>query len=312
MKIAVIGSGALGCLFGAKFSKKHDVVLLTYAQKEADIINKNGLSVKEEDGSVERFNEHVSACVTGTYEQHVDMVVILVKTLQTENALRQNLKLIGKDTLVLTLQNGLGNFEAISKYVDEKQLVLGTTNHNSVWLSEGNVFHSGSGITTIGGAKVSSDNLQKIKGLFEQSGFEVAVSENIGYLLWRKLFVNLTLNSFTYITLTPLGFVSQNQYARVFARKILSEAVDVARAEGQNFDVDEVVDFVNYVSETHLNGYSSMSQDRKRGVKTEIDWINGAVVKLARKHNISVPYNDCVVNMVHAIEDADVYNSSMK
>ena len=74
MKIAVIGSGALGCLFGAKFSKKHDVVLLTYAQKEADIINKNGLSVKEEDGSVERFNEHVSACVTGTYEQHVDII----------------------------------------------------------------------------------------------------------------------------------------------------------------------------------------------------------------------------------------------
>lgn len=312
MKVAVIGSGALGCLFGAKFSKKNDVILLTHTQKEADIINEKGLSVKKDEGLVEHFYEHVTACVSGTYEQSVDVVVILVKTLQTENALQQNLKLIGKDTLVLTLQNGLGNFETISKYVDEKQLILGTTNHNSVRLSEGNIFHSGSGITTIGGAKVSSDNLQKIKGLFEQSGFEVAVSENIGYLLWRKLFVNLTLNSFTYITLTPLGFVSQNQYARVFARKILSETVDVARAEGQNFDVDEVVDFVNYVSETHLNGYSSMSQDRKRGVKTEIDWINGAVVKLARKHNISVPYNECVVNMVHAIEDADVYNSSMK
>lgn len=312
MKVAVIGSGALGCLFGAKFSKKNDVILLTHTQKEADIINEKGLSVKKDEGLVEHFYEHVTTCVSGTYEQSVDVVVILVKTLQTENALQQNLKLIGKDTLVLTLQNGLGNFETISKYVDEKQLVLGTTNHNSVWLSEGNVFHSGSGITTIGGAKVSSDNLQKIKGLFEQSGFEAVISDNIGYLLWRKLFVNLTLNSFTYITLTPLGFVSQNQYARVFARKILSEAVDVARAEGQNFDVDEVVDFVNYVSETHLNGYSSMSQDRKRGVKTEIDWINGAVVKLARKHNISVPYNECVVNMVHAIEDADIYNSSMK
>lgn len=312
MKIAVIGSGALGCLFGAKFSKKHDVVLLTYAQKEADIINKNGLSVKEEDGSVERFNEHVSACVTGTYEQHVDMVVILVKTLQTENALRQNLKLIGKDTLVLTLQNGLGNFEAISKYVDEKQLVLGTTNHNSVWLSEGNVFHSGSGVTMLGGADGAFDNFQKVKKLFEESGFEAVISDNIGYLLWRKLFVNLTLNSFTYITLTPLGFVSQNQYAMNYVKNVLTEAVSVAQAEGHNFEVDEVVEFVKNVSATHLNGYSSMSQDRKRGIKTEIDWINGAVVKLARKHNISVPYNECIVNMVHAIEDADAYNAAMK
>lgn len=93
-----------------------------------------------------------------------------------------------------------------------------------------------------------------------------------------------------------------------FAKRILSEAVDVAQAEGCKFDTEEILTFVKNISATHLQGYSSMSQDRKRGSKTEIDWINGAVVKLAQKHNISVPYNECTTNIVHAIEDADIYN----
>ena len=311
MKIAVIGTGALGCLFGAKFSTENEVILLAYTQKDADIIKQNGLTLKEPDDTVSHY-PNVTAFESGTYEQPVDVVVILVKTPQTESALKQNLNLIGDNTIILTLQNGLGNYEVISQYVEESQIILGTTNHNSVLLDVGAVFHGGAGITTIGGPKASSENVQKIYELFTKSGFECAVSDNIGYLLWKKLFVNLTINSFTYITLTPIGFICHNSYAMNYVQAIINEAVAVARAEGYDFDAETTVNFVKDVAAAHLMGYSSMSQDRKRGFKTEIDWINGAVVKLAHKHGLSVPYNELVVNLVHAIEDADIYNKTIE
>ena len=311
MKVAIIGTGAMGCLFGAKFSPNNDVLLMTYNQAIADSLNHNGLTVKEPDDSETHYTQHLQAYPSGRYDQSVDLVIILVKTPQTGDALKQNLKLIGPDTIVLTLQNGLGNYEEINKYVDAKQIVLGTTNHNSVLLGDGTIFHSGAGITTIGSLKVSSDKLQLIAELFHASGFECDVSDNIGYLLWRKLFVNLAINAFTYITLTPIGFISQNTHAQDVVKKIIFEAVTVAKADGHDFDAEEVFSFINNVSATHLMGYSSMSQDRKRGAKTEIDWINGSVVKLAKQYHIPAPYNELIVALVHAIEDGDDYNRTI-
>lgn len=310
MKVAIIGAGALGCLFGAKFSKNNEVILITHGSKSAEAINKNGVYIKEgEEETI--YHQNIKAYATGECNQVVDVAVILVKTTQTQEALQQNLKIIGKDTIVLTLQNGLGNQEVISEYVDDKQLILGTTNHNSVLLENNKIFHSGAGITSIGGVRASKENIEKIYNLFISAGFECQISENIGYLLWRKLFINLTINSFTYITLTPIGFISQNSYALEYVKKIISEAVAVAKAEGYDFDEKEVVKTVNDVSAAHPKGYSSMSQDRKKGVKTEIDSINGAVVKLAQKHNILTPYNELVVNLVHAIEAGDAYNQTL-
>lgn len=149
MKIAIIGDGALGCLFSAELSKTNEVILLTHTQEKTDIINQNGLSVTETDHHIDSFH-HLRAYASGTYQQQVDLVVILVKATQTAGAVQQNLPVIGPHTLVLTLQNGMGNKDIITQYIPESQLVLGTTNHNSVLLDTGKVFHSGIGITSIG------------------------------------------------------------------------------------------------------------------------------------------------------------------
>lgn len=311
MKIAVIGTGALGCLFGANFSKQNEVILITHSEKTAETINHNGLYVKD-DNEEKHYQENLKAYAGGRYDDIVDIMVILVKTTQTEEALEQNKKMIGENTLVVTLQNGLGNYEKISKYVNSEHLILGTTSHNSVLLEAGRVYHSGSGITAIGGKQVKAEDIKKVFDMFSSSGFECVISDNIGNLLWKKLFVNLTINSFTYITLTPIGFISQNDYAKKYVEKIIEEAVSVAGAEGYQFDKNDIMANIEYISETHLMGYSSMSQDRKRGAKTEIDAINGAVVSLAQKHNIATPYNEMAVTMVHAIEAGDAYNRSLE
>ena len=310
MKIAIIGDGALGCLFSSKLSQKNDVILMTYTQEKANIINAKGLQEEKSNHEISVYN-HLKAYASGTYNKPVDIVLILVKAVQTAEALKQNLDLIGEKTLVLTLQNGLGNYETISKYIKDTQLILGTTNHNSVSLDTGKFFHSGVGITSIGSHAVPVTELKKICDLFSESGFECTIVDNIGYLLWKKLFVNLAINSFTYITLTPMGFISENDNAVKVIEEIIFEATKVANAEGYDFKAAEMVSFVKDVAKAHPMGYSSMSQDRKRGFRTEIDFINGAVVKLAQKHNIPTPYNKLIVDIVHAIEDADQYNKTL-
>ena len=310
MKIAVLGAGALGCLFGAKLCQNNQVVLLTHRLEQANLINHKGLTLRLQDDTILSVRENLSACLSGTCAVPVELLIVLVKTHQTVNALRQNINLITPNTTVLSLQNGLGNFEAISNLVPENNIILGTTNHNSVLTDTGQIFHSGAGITMIGTHHAPDEKVFMVRDLLQNAGFECSVSDNIGYFLWKKLFVNLTLNAFTYITLTPLGFVAQNNYALDFVRKIIAEAVNVAQKEGFIFNLDDVVEWVTNVAAAHPNGFSSMSQDRKKYLKTEIDWINGAVVNLARKHNLNVPYNELVVNLVHALEDADAFRRS--
>lgn len=307
MKITIIGDGALGCLFSAELSQKNEVILLTHTQEKTDTINQNGLSVTETDHHTDSFH-HLHAYASGTYHQQADLVIILVKATQTANALQQNLAVIGPQTLVLTLQNGMGNQDIITRYIPESQLILGTTNHNSVLLDIGKVFHSGIGITSIGSQFVPHSKLEEICAVFLQSNLDCTIVDNIGFLLWKKLFVNIAINAFTFITQTPMGFITHNAEAGFIISAILREAVQVANAEGFDFHADEIISFVRNIADAHPMGYSSMSQDRKNGHLTEIDFINGAVIRLAQKHHLAVPYNELIVHLVHTLEQADRYN----
>lgn len=296
--------------FGAKLSEENEVIMITNGKAAANIINDNGLTLKEMDNNSYRY-DNVKAFASGTYEQPVDIAVVLVKTTATRDALKQNRALIGDKTLVLTLQNGLGNYEKLAEYVKKSQIILGTTNHNSVLYEEGKVFHSGEGVTVIGSEYVPEEYLQKVWRLLVSSGFECKVVDDIGYLIWKKLFINLAINTLTYITLTPMGFIGQNKYTLDIIEKVIIEAAEVAKAEGYDFDWTEEFENVKKVSEAHKMGYSSMSQDRKRGCRTEIDAINGAMVRLAKRHRIRTPYNEMLTNLIHAIEEADTYNKNL-
>lgn len=109
-----------------------------------------------------------------------------MKATQTAGAVQQNLPVIGPHTLVLTLQNGMGNKDIITQYIPESPLLLGTTNHNSVLLDTGKVFHSGIGITSIGSQFVPYSKLEEIRDVFLKSGLGCAIVDNIGFLLWKN------------------------------------------------------------------------------------------------------------------------------
>lgn len=307
MKIVIIGAGAMGCLYGAYLSRNHEVIMLDSFDKQVEAINQNGITVLEEDGREENF-KNVKACISGEYKEAADLVVVFVKSTFTEDALRDNKKLFSDKTLVMTLQNGAGNDRKIAKYVNKKNIIIGTSKHNSVNMGGGKVRHSGSGETTIGSNLENNKNLDKIQAILEECGFKVEKTNDIQRVIWSKLFVNLSINTFTAITRAPIGSMIENKYAWDFAEKMICEAVDVAEADGTHFSYREVLNMVHHVCEDAGKGYSSMSQDVMNCRLTEIDAINGAIVEQAKLYNVKVHYNSLIVDLIHAIEGAYRYH----
>lgn len=306
MRVVVLGAGAMGSLYGAYLSEYNEVIMIDRKPDRVDAINENGIIVVEEDGT-ERSFKNVKAYMVGEYTQKADLVIIFVKTPRTEDAIRINRKVFSENTIVMTLQNGAGNDRKIEKYLDKRMVVVGTSKHNSTVLGPNIIKHSGHGMTTIGSNSGDNTSPKRIKDVLIKAGFDTEVSDDIKRIIWSKLFVNISINTFTAITRSPIGYMIENDYAWNFAEKLICEAVDVAEADGTYFSYRDVLNSVHYVCEDAGQGYSSMSQDVINHRLTEIDNINGAIVSQARHYNVAAPYNALIVDLVHAIEGAYKY-----
>lgn len=299
MKIAVLGAGAMGCLYGAYLSQKYDVTLFDVHQAQVDAINHNGLKVAYL-GQDSTF--YPNALISGTSIGAVDLVIVFVKSIHTLDAVTANRGLIGASTLVMTLQNGAGNDRDIQKFVPAPNIIIGTSRHNSVNLGLASIHHTGKGVTTLGTLVKESSGAQVVGEMLESSDLEVNVVDDIQRIIWSKLFVNASINTLTALLETKIGYMIRNEYAWDFARRVVYEAVEVAEADGTYFDRREALETVRKVCEEVGDGYSSMYQDRQRKVLTEIDRINGAVVEQAKLYGVPTPYNALIVDLIHAIE----------
>ena len=299
MKIAMIGAGAMGCLYGAYLSKKNTVILIDSFEPQVEAINNNGLIMLE--NGIE-YIYPIKAVLSGTDIGSVDLVIVFVKSIYTYEAVEANRSLIGNHTIIMTLQNGAGNDRDIMHFAKRENIIVGTSKHNSVGIGLGKIHHTVSGLTTIGTMEQDSDAARLIITALRDAGLEVEISDDIQRIIWSKLFVNISINTLTALLETKIGFMVRNTYAWDFAKRIIYEAVNVAEEDGTYFDRREVMNMVRHVCETAGEGYSSMYQDRKRKVRTEIDKMNGAIVEQAKLYGVATPYNALVVDLIHAVE----------
>ena len=304
MKIAVFGAGAMGSLYGGWLSKTEDVVLVDVSEELVSHINKNGIVGIEQDGNEKHYD--VKAVVTGTNEGIQDLIIVFVKGMYTEDVMSQNKSMIGENTIVLTLQNGAGNNRDIEKYVRIDNVLVGTTLHNSVVKGQGVFYHSGSGSTNIGPEVQTPENMQKAKlvaNILQNCGFEVNVLDNVQEVIWKKLFVNCGVNGLSMIVEQNIGEVWKNKFLWDLCKHIVDECVLVAEADGTYVDRREALEITKKACKSDATGFASTYQDRIHCRKTEIDRLNGAIVKLATQYQVDVPYNRMLVKMVHAIEE---------
>lgn len=302
MKIAVLGAGAMGSLYGAYLSRNNEVYMIDVNSKVVESINQMGLVIYEKEENKDAIFQ-VSAVTNSEALGIMDLIIVFVKNIYTISAMEKNRNLIGENTLVLTLQNGAGNDRDLEKFVKKENILIGTTEHNCANLEPGHISHNSSGITNVGMVLYNIHILQQVSDIFKSCGINTEIYENIQEVIWNKLFINMSLNSVTAILQCKVGYLHENNYASQIIKTILSEAVDVAIADGTYFNKEEVIQKVEkHIQDDFHEVITSMNQDVLNKRITEIDHINGAVVRAAKEYGIQTPYNEFIVSLLHAIE----------
>lgn len=329
VKITIVGAGAMGSLMAARLSlamasqrQREDATtrierVLLYGRPSAhlDAIREHGLELKERDGQTTTIPMEVSsnpADVEGS-----DLVIVLVKAWASGDAVAPLRTYLTRDTIVLTLQNGLGNAAAIRTALlndgVRPHVWLGVSTQAAVRTSPGKVSHTGDGLTAIGrrSSQVSSQ-LSDLAAMLSDAGWKTVAVEDIHRWVWRKLAINSAINPLTALAGVPNRAISSDPELRQAAGAIANEVVQVAAAEGVTLNRDQIIRAVDEVARATGNDRSSMLIDLSSGHRTEIDAINGQVVRHARRHNVPVPCNDLLTKIIRAHERAHTPVSGSK
>lgn len=301
MKIAIIGAGAMGSLYGGNLSKSgNDVYLVDIWEEHVKKINSEGLKILKDDKEMIVYPKAVTNVESVGI---VELAIIFVKSIHTGNAVKNNKAILDKNTMVLSLQNGYGNIEEIEKYVDIKNIIAGTTAHGATMIGPGNIKHAGEGITHIGLVSSRKDNkIEEISNVLNKAGFDTDVSENVKELIWGKLFINVGINALTAILKIKNGQLLEYEESINIMKSAVYEAVDVANASGMDFDFEKNIKNVIDVAEKTAENKSSMLQDVLNKRITEIDTINGAIVVEGKKYGVKTHVNSILLNLIKVIE----------
>jgi 2-dehydropantoate 2-reductase len=300
MKIALIGPGAMGMLFGGYLSQKNDVTLIGRNPEIMNQINQNGLTIRETDGTENVFHPHAVSDSTGMAP--VDLVLLFVKSGASRKALDTNRHLIGPDTLLLTLQNGAGHEALLRNYTDDEHIIIGTTQQGSYRLTDTAICHSGKGSTAFGAITGDSTRFTPIAEAFTACGFPSEVTDAVKGMIWNKLMINASSSVLSGILQTPQGFVESNPHAWAIAQNLIRELCAVATADGYPFNAEEQIARIQKHLQAAPDGYTSIYADLKAGRITEAPVINGAVVDTAHRLGIPVPTHETILELVHAME----------
>lgn len=306
MRIAIIGSGAMGSLYGGLLAEAgHEVTLVDIWEEHVQALEEAGLRLS--DGDDERTID-VSATTDRTSVAPPDLAILFVKSTHTGAALDDAAPFLTDDVAVLSLQNGLGNPETIAEHVPERNVIAGTTAHGATLEEPGRVFHAGTGPTTIGRYYADRLNpaddqvdLNALAEAFTDAGLPTTVSGSIRDDIWEKVLVNVGINAPTALARVENGALATTAPGRRLVRSAVSEAATVARHEGRDVRTD-IVDYVLTTAERTGENASSMLQDVRAERRTEVDTIHGAVVDRAADHDVAVPINRTLAALVRLAE----------
>ena len=305
MKIAIVGPGALGCLIaaGLKSRTKEDIWLIDKRKDRAKKIADKGIKVEGLGGAVSQIKVSVTA---DPKEVGIcDIVIVCVKSYSTEEAARAIKDIVGEHTSVLTLQNGMGNVQMLNDYFGRDRVVAGVTNHGSTLLGTGHLRHAGKGETVIGRPDGRlSGALKDISRLLSKAGFDARISKDVDSVIWGKLIINIGINALTAITRLNNGLLVEFDGTRELMRSAVGEAVKIVKRKRVKLGYDDPIQKVESVCKSTAGNVSSMLQDVLNKDKTEIDYINGAIVRQGKALGIATPANEVLTNLVKAIESS--------
>lgn len=289
MKVAVIGPGAMGCLYAAKLQRSGTkVFLVDHDHERAARLERAGITV-ETDG--ETVNERVS--VVTQVPAGVELVIVLTKAYST-GTLR-----FPPEVPVLTLQNGLGNIEILCSVAGSARVLAGSTSEACTWVSEGHVRHVAPGLTTLG-AWTSCDTSVAV-GAMRSAGFQTEITDSPGQMIWEKVAINAGINPLGAIMNVTNGRLLEVSEVRQLMRDLVVEAAKVASTEGYRFS-HSLVELAEETCRRTADNVCSMLQDIRNGKVTEIDNISGEILRRAQIASLPTPRTRVIYQLVRGLE----------
>ena len=305
MKIVMLGAGALGSTIGGTLAMGgNDVHFVDMWQEHVDLINKDGLHMTNEK---EDWYVRVDARTTADTIGEADLVIVLVKSFATKQAVEQlkQTNVIGKNTLVMSLQNGLGNEETIASVIGSENVISGKTYVGGRLIQAGYISAGVQGKWTYIGELNGeiTDRIQTVCNVFNDAGLLCEVSDNIKGLILDKLLINVAAGALCGITRLPYGPLYEEDYIKDVAVAAIQEGIQVAKAAGVVLKSEDP-QYPWVAASEGLPGTfkTSILQSLELKRPTEIDFINGSIVEWGKKYGIATPVNQTLVACVKGIE----------
>lgn len=303
MKIGVLGAGSLGSAMGAALAEAgSEVWLVSRNRAHVDAIRARGLEVRTDHG--ER-TVRVDAAVDCAGLAPVDLLIVLVKSFDTRKAIEAAMPAVGEHTIVMSLQNGLGHEEVLGAVVGRERLIAGRTYVGGQLLAPGIVLAGTRGKRTIVGELDGriTERVRAVAAEFERAGLATTASDNILGTIWDKLLVNAATGALAGITRLPYGRLYAVPEVEATAIAAVTEGMAVARAAGIAISyADPREPWLAAGKGLPFDFKASILQSLERGSVTEIDWINGAVVREGRRLGVPTPVNDTLVACIKGLE----------
>ncbi|MFX0090330.1 MAG: ketopantoate reductase family protein [Candidatus Hodarchaeota archaeon] len=316
MKILVYGAGALGSVFGGYLARLHDVSLICRSP-HAEAINKNGLVIHTPENSEFKIFPPASSSISN-FNEIFDIIIISVKTYDLELACRTISEELGFSPIlessksqqvtfcpkIILLQNGLGNEECASNFFPSTHIYRILTTNGAFFIKPGRVRHSGRGKTQIGKyIQTKGENifLLQLCEILTEVGLKTNQITNLKERIWQKLAVNAAINPITALTGLRNGEILQSLELKEVLTKIVAEVEQVALIS-ENLKLTNTLEKVLETLNDTKENRSSMLQDVKNRKKTEINFINGQIVKIGKKFNLQTPYNQLLTILIRTKE----------
>lgn len=292
MRLGIIGSGALACLFAGRLAELAEVVMIGAWQAQLRTLQADGLHILQADGHTTQRRFQV------TDDPHqvtqVDAALILVKSYQTPVAVARTEAILADYGPAVTFQNGLGNLEQLAEALGARRVTLGVTSQGATLVRPGVIREAGAGPTYLAQPAALAQRLGGVVTYLRAAGFELHLVADAASLVWGKLAVNAGINALTALLRVPNGFLITHPLAQRIMAAAALEAQAVAAAQGIDLPYagrHSAAAEAAQVAQATASNYSSMLQDCLRGARTEIDAINGAVVTAGRRYHVPTPVN---------------------
>lgn len=298
-----MGAGAVGCYFGGLLARSGVSVKLVGRASHVNAITRDGLLL---DGL--HIHERIPIAATTSLADGVrdaGIVLFCVKTVNTESASRELRPFLPPNATILSLQNGVDNADrihsAISVYAIPTVVYVAAE-----MTAPGRITHTGRGDLIIGhrAGWPAQPALEPLAAMFEQAGIPCRISAEIAIDLWTKMVMNCAYNALSALTRAQYGRLVRSEPVRDFGVRVIAETVAVARAEGVSVSEAAMVEAASQLAEKMTRATSSMAQDIARGRPTEIDSLNGYVVRRAAALGIAAPASEILVAMVKLLEES--------